>query len=203
MILVVDYGLGNTQAFLTMFKRLGFESARARDCGDLRGATKVVLPGVGSFDHAMELLEASGMESTLYDLARSNEVPILGVCVGMQILAQGSDEGRRPGLGLIDGAVRSFASNPSAVNLPLPHMGWNDVESTPSCPLFKGIDDPRFYFLHSYYFECANRSESAAQAIYGFGFDCSVQRDNVYGVQFHPEKSHHWGAALLNNFASL
>lgn len=204
MIHVVDYGLGNVQAFNTLFMRLGFESTRARTPEELQGATKVILPGVGAFDHAMALLDASGMRPVLEDLANTQGVPILGICVGMQILARGSDEGVQRGLGWVDGHVRSFASNPSSATLPLPHMGWNDVEAMPGCPLFEGLeDDARFYFLHSYYFDCADRQQSCAQADYGFKFDCSLQRDNIFGVQFHPEKSHHWGAALLRNFASL
>jgi len=203
MIQIVDYGLGNTQAFLTMFRRLGFEADRAREIQDLQGATKVVLPGVGAFDHAMDLLEASGMGPALLDLAGSNQVPILGVCVGMQILAERSDEGTRPGLGLIRGSVRSFAGNSRAAALPRPHMGWNDVQPRPGCQLFDGMEDPRFYFLHSFYFDCADPAEAAAQTAYGLDFDSAVQRDSIFGVQFHPEKSHHWGAALLQNFARL
>lgn len=204
MIHIVDYGLGNIQAFMTMFKRLGFESTRARTVQDLRGATKLILPGVGAFDHAMELLDASGMRSNLEDLVHSSGVPVLGICVGMQILASGSDEGSRQGLGWIEGHVRSFAGNPASANLPMPHMGWNDVAATAGSPLFNGLEkDARFYFLHSYYFECGNHAHSSARAEYGSQFDCSVQKGNIFGVQFHPEKSHHWGTLLLKNFAEL
>lgn len=203
MIHVVDYGLGNIQAFNTMFMRLGFESVRARTPKELQGATKVILPGVGAFDHAMTLLHASGMRPVLENLVGADEVPVLGICVGMQILANGSDEGIQRGLGWVEGHVRNFAGNPSSAGLPLPHMGWNDIEATPGSALFEGLENARFYFLHSYYFDCANREQSCAQADYGFKFDCSVQKNNIFGVQFHPEKSHHWGAALLRNFASL
>jgi len=204
MIHIVDYGLGNVQAFVTMYKRLGIETVRAKTGEDLRGAIKLILPGVGAFDHAMELLDASGMRQPLEQLVKQDRVPVLGICVGMQILADSSEEGVGAGLGWVRGRVRSFASHPASAALPMPHMGWNDLIPTAGSPLFKGLeDDARFYFLHSYYFECADAQNAAAHADYGFQFDCAVQNGNVFGVQFHPEKSHHWGAALLKNFAEL
>lgn len=204
MIHIVDYGLGNIQAFVNMYKRLGIETVRANCESDLRDVTKLILPGVGAFDHAMELLDASGMRQPLERLVKQGNVPVLGICVGMQILATSSEEGVRPGLGWVKGQVRSFANNPDSATLPMPHMGWNDVVPALPSPLFKGLEqDSRFYFLHSYYFECAESINSAARAVYGFPFDCSVQNGNVFGVQFHPEKSHHWGTALLRNFAEL
>ena len=204
MIHIVDYGLGNVRAFNNVYKRLGFESVHARTPDELHGAEKIILPGVGSFDHAMVLLQSSGMQPVLENLVQVQQVPVLGVCVGMQILAIGSDEGVQRGLGWVDGHVRSLSSNPAAANLPTPHMGWNDVKAEPANPLFEGlVDDARFYFLHSYYFDCADRRQSTARADYGFTFDCAVQKENVFGVQFHPEKSHHWGVQLLKNYASL
>lgn len=204
MIHIVDYGLGNIQAFVNMYKRLGFETVRAKSADDLRGATKLILPGVGAFDHAMELLDTSGMRQLIDQLVTQGNVPVLGICVGMQILANSSEEGSEAGLGWVKGSVRSFASNPSFSNLPMPHMGWNDVAPVADSRLFKGLEiDARFYFLHSYYFECADTANAAAHTDYGFQFDCAVQNGNVFGVQFHPEKSHHWGAALLKNFAEL
>ncbi|MDP2747787.1 imidazole glycerol phosphate synthase subunit HisH [Pseudomonas sp.] len=204
MIHIVDYGLGNIQAFVTMYKRLGIETVLAKTESDLCNVRKLILPGVGAFDHAMELLDASGMRQPLEQLVRQDKVPVLGICVGMQILACSSEEGHGAGLGWVDGRVRSFAGNAASAALPMPHMGWNDVEPAAGSPLFKGLEeDARFYFLHSYYFECAVPTNSAARAEYGFNFDCAVQNDNVYGVQFHPEKSHHWGGALLKNFAEL
>lgn len=204
MIHIVDYGLGNIQAFVTMYKRLGIETVRAKAGDDLRDVRKLILPGVGAFDHAMELLDASGMRQPLERLVREHKVPALGICVGMQILAGSSEEGVGAGLGWVGGRVRSFAGNPASAALPMPHMGWNDVIPAASSPLFKGLEDEaRFYFLHSFYFECSDPANVAARADYGFQFDCAVQNDNVFGVQFHPEKSHHWGAALLKNFAEL
>ncbi|KAA0690843.1 imidazole glycerol phosphate synthase subunit HisH [Halopseudomonas laoshanensis] len=204
MIHIVDYGLGNTQAFVTMYRRLGVTTKRAQNAEDLRGATKLILPGVGAFDYAMELLNASGMRGVLEELVVKDGVPVLGICVGMQMLADLSEEGTAPGLGWVPAHVRGFASNSASASLPMPHMGWNDVKPAPGSPLFKDFDaDARFYFLHSFYFDCLEKSHVSARADYGFNFDCAVQNRNVYGVQFHPEKSHHWGANLLKNFADI
>jgi glutamine amidotransferase len=204
MITVVDYGLGNIRAFLNAFRQLNIEARTAVDAEGLAGTTKVVLPGVGHFDHAMGRLEASGMRAALDELVLSRKVPALGICVGMQILARTSDEGTRPGLGWVDGRVRSFAGWQPAQALPMPHMGWNDVRPAAPGGLFAQLeDDSRFYFLHSYFFECAQGDEALAVASYGAEFACAVRHDNIYGVQFHPEKSHHFGTRLLQNFAEL
>lgn len=203
MIAIVDYGLGNILAFANMFKRLNIEARVARSAGELAGADKIILPGVGAFDHAMVLLQASGMREVLDEQVIEKRTPVLGICVGMQILAKSSDEGRLPGLGWIAGKVRAFNAT-AAANLPLPHMGWNDVHPVAGQPLFTQMEvDARFYFLHSFFFECAHPAGVAATAHYGIDFSCAVHAGNVHGVQFHPEKSHHWGARLLQNFAEL
>jgi glutamine amidotransferase len=204
MVTIVDYGLGNIQAFTNMYKRMNGQACVATRAEDLEGATHLILPGVGAFDHAMELLQASGMRPALDELVIHRKVPVLGICVGMQILAAESEEGRFPGLGWIAGRVRAFASMPQVATLPLPHMGWNDVSPKIGSQLFSGLgSDARFYFLHSYFFECAEPACAAATANYGIDFACAVRDANVYGVQFHPEKSHHWGGSLLRNFAEL
>lgn len=203
MIRVVDYGLGNVQAFLTAYQRLGYRATRAQTSSDLMSATKVILPGVGAFDHALGLLETSGMMATLLDMAAEGGAAILGVCVGMQMLADSSEEGTRAGLGLIPGSVRSFSRHPASSAMRRPHMGWNDVRSVGSCPLFADVDEPCYYFLHSFYFDCLDASDCAAVSEYGFEFASSIQRGSIFGVQFHPEKSHHWGSRVLENFARL
>ncbi|MEW5715681.1 imidazole glycerol phosphate synthase subunit HisH [Pseudomonas sp. SB113] len=204
MITIIDYGLGNIQAFVNVYKRLHIPVTVARSALELQGASKLILPGVGAFDHAMERLNASGMREALDELVLVKKVPVIGICVGMQILADGSDEGTLPGLGWVSGRVRHFRSVPGLERLALPHMGWNDVEPAYLNPLFKGFEqESRFYFLHSFYFECAQPSHAAARASYGLDFSCAVAVDNVYGVQFHPEKSHHFGVGLLKNFAEL
>jgi imidazole glycerol-phosphate synthase subunit HisH len=202
MIAIVDYGLGNILAFANVYKRLSIDVQIAKTADALRDATRIILPGVGAFDHAMDLLERSGMRDTLDDLVLRRRVPVLGVCVGMQILARSSDEGSRPGLGWIDGTVRSLRTATLAAPLPTPHMGWNDVHPKRPHPLFAGLEqDARFYFLHSYYFECASDEAVMATSTYGVTLASAVGSGNIHGVQFHPEKSHHFGTQLLKNFA--
>lgn len=205
MIRIVDYGVGNIQAFMTMFKRLGIPAERALVAADLADASRLILPGVGHFDHAMQRLNDSGMRPALEDLVLGQRVPVLGICVGMQMLANGSDEGSLPGLGWVPGRVQSFASHPQAAALPMPHMGWNNVQPTAGTPLFvTGFDEaPQFYFLHSYYFDTQDKADVAATAHYGVDFDAVVSRGHIHGVQCHPEKSHHWGAQLLKNFSEI
>ena len=203
MIGIIDYGLGNVLAFSNVYKRLHVPATVVRTAAELAEASRLVLPGVGAFDHAMELLQESGMRETLDELVLSRKVPVLGVCVGMQILAPRSEEGRLPGLGWIAGEVRKF----DVARLPqlrLPHMGWNDVRPVGSSRLFAGLEnDARFYFLHSYYFECERGGDVLANADYGETFTCAVHSNNIFGVQFHPEKSHHYGTRLLQNFAEM
>lgn len=204
MITIIDYGLGNVLAFLNVYSRLNIPVAVAKSADDLVNATKLILPGVGSFDHAMQRLDQSGMRQPVEQLVLQNAMPVLGICVGMQMLANSSDEGELPGLGWIDGKVSKFdvATMPRGTNLP--HMGWNDVKPVVDGGLFKGLEqDARFYFLHSYYFECHQQSDVLAVTNYGGQFSCAVRRANVYGVQFHPEKSHHFGSQLLKNFAEI
>jgi glutamine amidotransferase len=204
MITIVDYGLGNVRAFLNVYHRLNIAAKAASSAAELKAASKVVLPGVGAFDHAMERLEGSGMREVLEELALGARVPVLGVCVGMQILGRSSDEGKLPGLGWIEGRVRHFGTQASFGELPLPHMGWNDVRPVAGNPLFNQLEtDARFYFLHSYYMDCSRAQDVAAVSAYGIEFCCAVSAGNIYGVQFHPEKSHHDGTRLLKNFAEL
>lgn len=200
MIKIIDYGLGNILAFRNTYKRLNVDVGIACRADDLDGATGLILPGVGAFDHAMELLVASGMRERLDSLVLDDKVPVIGICVGMQILATGSDEGSAAGLGWVDGRVKSLDT--LQPGMMLPHMGWNDIRPTSPTPLLAGLEtDARFYFLHSFYFDCNNPADVAAVSNYGTDFSCAVHHDNIYGVQFHPEKSHHFGIQLLKNFA--
>ena len=204
MITIVDYGLGNIAAFANVYKRMNVPAKVARTAAELEDAERIILPGVGAFDHAMALLDASGMRGTLEDHATQRGTPVVGVCVGMQILAESSEEGERAGLGLVPARVRHFSAAPQTAGLPLPHMGWNDVRPVPGQPIFAGVEqDARFYFLHSFFVECERAEDVAATADYGFAFGCAFRHGNVFGVQFHPEKSHHFGAALLRNFAQV
>jgi imidazole glycerol-phosphate synthase subunit HisH len=204
MITIVDYGLGNIRAFLNVYRRLNIAVKTATDAEELMGASKVILPGVGSFDHAMEQLARSGMREALDDLALRRRVPILGVCVGMQMLGRSSDEGALPGLGWIEGRVGTLELLMPAEKLPVPHMGWNDVYPVGHNKLFDGLDsDARFYFLHSYCFLCDRDEDAIAMSSYGVDFACAVNAGNIFGVQFHPEKSHQYGGRLLQNFAAM
>lgn len=204
MIAILDYGLGNILAFANVYKRLNIQVTVARNEEQLRDASKIILPGVGAFDHAMQLLEQSGMRGALDDLVIKQRVPVLGICVGMQIIAGSSEEGALPGLGWIDGRVRKIDPSTLPGATRLPHMGWNDVEPVRPSGLFAGLErDARFYFLHSFYFQCHREENILAVSDYGTQFSCAVCADNVYGVQFHPEKSHGFGVQLLKNFAEL
>jgi glutamine amidotransferase len=204
MITIINYGLGNVRAFANLYKRLNIPVAIASRAQDLDGASKLIVPGVGAFDHAMELLNGSGMREALDDMVLRKAVPVLGVCVGMQILAGSSEEGRLAGLGWIEGRVRRFDEKALRQPPRLPHMGWNDVVPKGGSGLFSGLErDSRFYFLHSYYFDCASNDNVLATSEYGIAFGCAVRSNNIYGVQFHPEKSHDYGVRLLKNFAEL
>jgi glutamine amidotransferase len=204
VIVIIDYGLGNVLAFANVYKKLNIQARVARSVADLAGATRVILPGVGAFDHAMERLDQSGMRDALTELVTSQGVPVLGICVGMQILANSSDEGQLPGLGWVPGRVRKFDVATLSQKTHLPHMGWNDVQPVRPSGLFAGLEsDARFYFLHSYCFVCERDDEVLATTDYGASFSSAVSVGNVYGVQFHPEKSHHFGTRLLQNFAGF
>lgn len=204
MITIVSYGVGNIGALATMYKRMSIPTRFATSAAEIEDASHVILPGVGGFDDAMNRLNGSGLREPLDALVARGDVPVLGICVGMQMLADSSEEGQCQGLGWVPGRVRHFDSAGHTQGLPLPHMGWNDVNPLAGVPLFRGLEtDARFYFLHSYYFECSDPAHIAAHAEYGAPFTASVRKGSIYGMQAHPEKSHHWGAALLKNFAEL
>ena len=204
MITIVDYGVGNVQALANIYKRLEIPCLLAKSAAELAGASHVILPGVGAFDWAMARLQDSGMREALDDLVTVQQKPVLGICVGMQMMARGSDEGLLPGLGWFDAHVRRFDEAKFTSRTHLPHMGWNDVEPVRTDGLLRDLgSDARFYFLHSYYFAPNDPKDVLATTVYGERFACAVQRGNVHGAQFHPEKSHGWGIQLLKNFAGL
>jgi glutamine amidotransferase len=203
MITVIDYGSGNIGSVLNMIKHVGGSAAVARDASDLFGASKILLPGVGSFDNAMMRLGNLGLVEPLKARVAQG-TPFLGICLGMQLLANRSEEGVLDGLGLIPGQVRRFRFQEEATSLKIPHMGWNRVSPTAAHPLSAGLGaDARFYFVHSYYFECENPDDTLLQTFYGGAFASGVHRGNVMGVQFHPEKSHRYGMQLIRNFVGI
>ncbi len=204
MITIIDYGVGNIKAFYNIFKKLSVEVKIAQKPEDLLGSSKLILPGVGHFDYAMKRFSESGMLNIVDDLVLNKNLPILGICVGMQMLAKSSEEGKMPGLGWIDATVKKIDVDLLAQSTRLPHMGWNDVIVKNKNLLLSNLDsNSRFYFLHSYFFEPKFENDSIAYSNYGKNFTCVVNHKNIYGVQFHPEKSHHFGIQLLQNFANI
>jgi glutamine amidotransferase len=204
LIGIVDYGLGNILAIANIYKRLGIECVPASTEKSLHEADKLILPGVGSFDWAMRRLSESGLRAPLDHAVLHDAKPVLGICVGMQMMALRSEEGVLDGLGWLQAEVRRFDTRATAPKLRLPHMGWNEVVPKHPSGLFAGLgEDIRFYFLHSYFISPSDTRDVLATTDYHGRFACSASRGNIYGVQFHPEKSHQWGIQLLKNFAEL
>lgn len=204
MISIINYGSGNINAIANIYDTLKIEYKIVSKSEDLVGSKKVILPGVGAFDETMGMLNKSGFLDVLNHLVLFQKIPVLGICVGMQIMAESSEEGKLEGLGWIKGKVKKFDSNLIEHKPKIPHLGWNSISSTKECDLFNGIDqNDGFYFIHSYFFSATNQEDILAVSNYGIKFSCSVNRNNIYGVQFHPEKSHKNGVLLLKNFAEL
>lgn len=202
MITIIDYGSGNIRAICNIYDRLRIPYLVTDKPEDLRLSRKIILPGVGAFDQAMGELDRSGLRSALNTAVLDEKKPILGICVGMQLLAGSSEEGTRAGLGWIDGVVRRFPRMAGTQRLQLPHMGWNQAQVLRPDPLFNGLDlTSGFYFLHSYYFSCADATDELTRTEYGTNYASAVKKGNIYGVQFHPEKSHQAGVGVLRNFA--
>ena len=204
MITIIDYGVGNINAFVNVYKRVNVAVKIAKTAADLEGAEKLILPGVGHFDYAMSELIKSGMRETLDELVLNKKVPVIGICVGMQMMGNYSDEGNLEGLKWIDASVKKIDETKIQQVTRLPHMGWNDVQPVMPNSLFNGLEkNALFYFLHSYYFQCNDTKDILAVSEYGGEFTCAANHENIYGIQFHPEKSHHYGEILLHNFAKL
>ncbi len=202
MIAILDYGMGNIASIRNMMRRVGGDAVITSDLESVEELSGIILPGVGAFDNAMQKLNASGIADTLRDFVLERKTPFLGVCLGMQLLFESSEEGKLPGLGFIGGQVRRFKGPEfHAGKLKIPHMGWNVVRPRDDAALFVGLDqEPRFYFVHSYHAVCADDNDIAATCNYGYEFTCSVNRDNIYAAQFHPEKSHRFGMKVFENF---
>jgi glutamine amidotransferase len=203
MISIVDYGAGNIGSLLNMISYVGGEVNSSSCPTELSQAKGLIIPGVGAFDSCMSRLNDSKLLETITEKVLGEGVPLLGICVGAQMLFESSEEGTIAGLGLIPGKVRKFRFEDEMDRLKVPHMGWSGVTSSAGHPLFSGLEeDARFYFVHSYHFE-TEEEFVAAEASYGYTFPCAVSRENIYGVQFHPEKSHKFGMKLLQNFVNL
>ena len=203
MIAIVDYGMGNLASIKNMLKKLGVPSEITSSPSVLEKAEKIILPGVGAFDNAMINIRNFGLIDILTNKALKEKVPILGICLGMQVLMSSSEEGQESGLGWIEGKSLRFRFSDSNPQLKVPHMGWNRVYPKDTTSLYKNIVDPRFYFVHSFYVKCQRPEDSLAKTSYGFDFDSSIHKENIYGTQFHPEKSHKFGMQLLKNFVEI
>jgi glutamine amidotransferase len=204
MIVILDYGMGNLGALRNMLKYVGASAVISRNPDEIARAHKLILPGVGAFDAGMSRLEASGLIPLLRRRVLDERVPVLGVCLGMQLMTRSSQEGNRGGLNWIEADTRRF-DFPADGRLRVPHMGWNQVEFRRDCPLASSLPpEPRFYFVHSYHTVLDHESQDwACRTNYGYRFVSGFARGNVYGVQFHPEKSHSFGMQLLRNFNAL
>ena len=204
MITIVNYGSGNIRAIGNIYDRLGIQYEIADRPEQVTTAEKIILPGVGAFDETIKILDQTGFREVLDEVVLDKKIPVLGICVGMQLLSERSEEGTLPGLGWIKGSVKKISKPELTTKPKLPHLGWNTVKVEHESRLFCNVnEDDGFYFLHSYYFDCADASNVLATTFYGKQFASAVFNGNIYGVQFHPEKSHHNGTHVLKNFAFL
>jgi glutamine amidotransferase len=200
-ITIVDYGMGNLASVKNMLRRIGVSSTITGDPDDIARATKLLLPGVGSFDAAMREIARRGLRDVLDRRVLNDRVPTLGICLGMQLITRSSEEGRLPGLGWVDATTRRF---PGGDGLKVPHMGWNVVTPTRTSALTAGLpEESRFYFVHSYFVKADRPTDAVLTAQHGVTFDAALEAGNIYGAQFHPEKSHRFGMQVLANFARV
>lgn len=203
MIGIIDVGVGNVGSICNMFKRIGAAADVVSDTAGIARADKLVLPGVGAFDAGMARLRSSGLLPVIEERALGERIPVLGICLGMQLMTAGSEEGRSAGLGWVPAHTLRFRAD-TEPRLRVPHMGWSHVRVVRPHPLVEGVNvDTAFYFVHSYQVQCQDRSDVLLAAEYGLEFAASFQKGNLLGVQFHPEKSHRHGMRLLGNFARM
>lgn len=201
MIVLVDYGMGNLGSVQNMLRRVGAKAVVSSDPEEIGKATKLILPGVGAFDAAMTAIRARGLHEVLDAKVTKDRTLLLGICLGMQLLTESSDEGSLPGFGWVPGRTKAF---PRAAGLKIPHMGWNLAKLARADPLTANLgEEPRFYFVHSYYVTCDRPEDALLSTSYGVEFVSALHHENIYGAQFHPEKSHKFGMRLLENFVRL
>ena len=203
MIAIINYGLGNLTSIQNMFRRLAIDSVITNDKEAIKNSSKLLLPGVGHFKRGMANLNDSGLTELLNEQVLENKKPILGICLGAQLMTKHSEEGDTAGLGWVDATTVRFDSA-KLNNLPIPHMGWSDIYTKASSELWQDLPpDPRFYFVHAYHFLFDIEQEVTATARYGYEFACAFKKGNIYGAQFHPEKSHKFGMKVLENFSKI
>lgn len=204
MITIIDYKAGNFRSIENMLKRLGVKSHFTDKVADIKAADKLILPGVGHFDHGMTKLNESGLVDVLNEKVLHQNTPILGICLGAQLMTESSEEGQKKGLGWINGETIKFQKSRLPSSYKIPHMGWTDVSAKSDNILSQDLQkEARFYFVHSYYMDIADKKQVLFSAEYGHNFDAGFAHKNIYGVQFHPEKSHQFGMTLLKNFNDL
>ena len=204
MITIIDYGAGNLASIRNMLGSLGVESEISSDPGKIEQATKLILPGVGAFDHGMQSLHNRHLIEVMNRKVLEEKTPILGICLGVQLFTKRSDEGNASGLGWLDAETIRFDPASLSADDRIPHMGWRDVEISRSSKLTKDLpENSRFYFVHSYHLRCNSPSDILLSASHGYCFTSGVEKENIFGVQFHPEKSHRFGKKLLANYAAL
>ncbi len=200
MIVIIDYGLGNLGSVSNMLRKIGVESIVSSNKTDIESADKLILPGVVAFDQGMTNLKNYNLIETLNRRVLNDKVPILGICLGLQIMTQGSEEGVLDGLGWFDAKTIKFDKSKFPENLKIPHMGWNDVTIAKDNKLFTYDSESRYYFVHSYHVTSFAKEDILTQTDYGYNFVSSLSKDNMVAVQFHPEKSHKFGMKLISNF---
>jgi glutamine amidotransferase len=207
MISIIDVGMGNIGSIVNLLKHIGVKSKVIHSASELRLAEKLILPGVGSWDNGIKKLMDSGLISELNEAVLNNKTPVLGICLGMQLMLESSEEGVLPGLSWIEGKVRKFNFSESLnenKNLRIPHMGWNVVSiNSKNALIDKPEEEKRFYFVHSYHATEVPENNAILACQYGYPFVCGVHKQNIWGVQFHPEKSHKFGMNLMRNFAAV
>lgn len=205
MIAVIEFGMGNIGSIVNMLYRIGVDAEIARDPATVRQADRLILPGVGAFDHGMTRLEASGLLPAVNEAVFTHRKPVLGICLGMQLMTRRSDEGQRPGLGWVAADTRRFDPvRTIQCGLKVPHMGWNVIRPAPGSRLFAGWEgEARFYFVHSFHAVCDRPGLVSATARHGYDITAAFEQDHLFGVQFHPEKSHRFGMRLLERFAVI
>ncbi len=199
-MVIVDYGMGNLHSVLKAFHRIGAEVKVSSEKSEIEKADKLILPGVGHFRNGMARLSELGFVEVLGRAVLERKVPILGICLGIQLFTRYSEEGDVDGLGWVDAQTVRFDFSGLGRKLTIPHMGWNNLHLKKKCPLLEGVGDYQFYFVHSYHLKCADNELSVAETDYGFRFTSVIRKGNIYGTQFHPEKSHKGGLRILRNF---
>lgn len=202
MLTIVDYGIGNLFSIFNMLKKAGSNAIISSNVSDIEKSEKLLLPGMGHFDNCMDKFNQSGLRDIIEQKVLIDKIPVLGICVGLQMFMKNSEEGKMDGLDWINGETIRFRKEKMGSELKIPNMGWLEIKKEKNSPLLFGLDDARFYFAHSYHVNVEDKTDILTTAQYGYNFTVGIEKENIMGVQFHPEKSHRFGMQLLKNFAT-